>query len=165
VRVIAAPDDSPVTDGSKTLFLSGGITGAPDWQQEFITMLGGTGLVIYNPRLVDFDERLAEARPQIKWEFDRLAWADAISFWFPAEAKCVITLHELGQWLPKRVMLNNDGDEIVGYKRIFIGVHPDYARRVDVEIQADLVRPGIEIVNSLFDLSEMVRTWSDEPYL
>lgn len=165
MRVIVAPRDVDITDGSRTLFLSGGITGAPNWQAEFLDMLKDVKGVAFNPRLPNFDAREVDARPQIKWEFDHLNRADAVVFWFPFEARCEITLHELGQWLPRRMMLNNDGDDIIGYKRLFIGVHPGYARRIDVEIQSSLVRPGIRIVQSLYELAEMVRTWSDAPYL
>ena len=161
MRVITAPNDEAVSTHTRTLFLSGGITGASDWQSEFIEMLRDTYLTVYNPRLVDFDERVANAHDQIEWEFVRLRGADAISFWFPEEAACMITLHELGQWLPYRLQSNGS----VGFKALFIGAHPKYARQLDVEIQSGLARPGIQIAQSLYELAEMVRTWSDTTYL
>lgn len=41
-------------------------------------------------------------------------------------------------------------------KPLFIGIHPNYPRRQDVEIQTSLVRPDIKIVYSLQDLAEQI---------
>ncbi len=43
------------------------------------------------------------------------------------------------------------------HKPIFVGVHPDYQRRKDVEIQTQLVRPEVKVVYSLEDLAQQVR--------
>jgi hypothetical protein len=83
--------------------------------------------------------------------------ADAISFWFAEETLCPITLYELGQWSPKRVMYNDDAGEIIGHRRLFIGVHKNYGRRTDVELQTAMIRPEIQIVYSLQDLARQVR--------
>lgn len=42
-------------------------------------------------------------------------------------------------------------------KPLYVGVHPQYARRTDVEIQTSLVRPEVKIVYSLEALAEQVQ--------
>lgn len=133
----------------KRLFLAGGITGCPDWQQEVVKLLSETELILFNPRRKDFpiDDPDA-ALEQIEWEFRHLRRANAILFWFPCETLCPIVLYELGAWSMTKT-------------RIFVGVHPEYKRRADVEIQTKLVRPKIEIVYSLADLVQQVLNWDD----
>ncbi len=41
-------------------------------------------------------------------------------------------------------------------KPLFVGVHPNYLRKRDVEIQTSLVRPEIQIAYSLEDLASQV---------
>ena len=41
-------------------------------------------------------------------------------------------------------------------KPIYIGVHPEYKRRIDIEIQTSLVRPDIKIVYSLVELARLI---------
>lgn len=128
----------------KTVFLAGGITGCPDWQQEIRTLLQDTDLVLLNPRREHFPiGDPSAAREQILWEHSYLRWADAILFWFPHETLCPIVLYELGAWS-------------MSDKPIFVGVHPDYQRRQDVEIQTYFVRPDVQIVYSLGDLARQV---------
>ena len=56
--------------------------------------------------------------------------------------------YELGAWT-------------IQHKPIFVGVHPEYARRQDVEIQTRLVIPDQEIVYSLDDLAKQVIEFDD----
>ena len=42
-------------------------------------------------------------------------------------------------------------------KPIFVGMHPEYQRRQDVEIQTKLAKPEIEIVYSLQELANQVK--------
>ena len=42
-------------------------------------------------------------------------------------------------------------------KPLYVGVHPQYARRTDVEIQTSLVRPEVKIVYSLEALAKQVQ--------
>ncbi|WP_278189484.1 nucleoside 2-deoxyribosyltransferase domain-containing protein [Thiothrix fructosivorans] len=81
---------------------------------------------------------------QIQWEHEYLRKATAILFWFPAETLCPITLYELGAWS-------------MTTKPLFVGVHPDYARIADVELQTRLVRPDVEIVYSVQALAAQLR--------
>jgi hypothetical protein len=126
------------------LFCAGGITDCPDWQSEMIERLQSSYWTLLNPRRARFpiDEPNA-SRQQIVWEYKHLRLAKAILFWFPCESICPIVLYELGAWS-------------MTDKRLFVGVHPDYPRRQDVEIQTALARPDIHIVYSLEALAEQV---------
>lgn len=136
------------TGGLRSIFLAGGITSCPDWQQEMRGLLSDTNLVLLNPRRVDFPiHDPSAALEQIAWEHEHLRLADAILFWFPHETLCPIVLYELGAWS-------------MADKTIFVGVHPDYARRQDVEIQTGLTKPWIKIVYSLQDLANQIKFWS-----
>jgi hypothetical protein len=134
------------------VFLAGGITGCPDWQQEIVDWLADLPLVFLNPRRADFPINDPAAAPlQIEWEFRHLRKASAILFWFPEETLCPISLYELGAWSVYR-------DER-GIRPLFVGVHPGYLRRQDVEIQTRLTRPEIVIHNDLPSLADAVRQW------
>ena len=128
-----------------TIFLAGGITGCPDWQSAIRTML--RGVYIFNPRRKDFPIGDPKAAlEQIKWEHEHLRLADAILFWFPCETLCPIVLYELGAWS-------------MTDKQIFVGVHPDYKRKQDVEIQTKLARPDAYVVYSVQALAYVVNGW------
>ncbi len=134
----------------KSLFIAGGITGCSDWQNEFVNSLKDENIILFNPRREIFIEShlndLTMTNEQISWEHNYLEKASATSFWFTSETLCPITLFELG----KQLMLN---------KPVFIGLHPNYARKLDVEIQVKLMRPEIEIVYDLNSLSAQVKNW------
>lgn len=152
MKYIEAPNDYNIDDIGDTVFLAGGITDCPDWQQDMVKLLGNTDLTLLNPRRANFpihDPNAALA--QITWEHVALRNALAISFWFPRETICPIVLYELGAWS-------------MTSKPIFIGVHPEYQRRQDVEIQTKLARPEIEIVYSLEDLANQIILDFDEHY-
>lgn len=134
--------------GGMSVFLAGGITGCPDWQQEMIKFLQGTGLTLLNPRRENFPIHDPDAaEEQITWEHRHLRKATTILFWFPHETLCPIVLYELGAWS-------------MSDKPLFVGVHPNYRRRQDVEIQTGLARPGVEVVYSLEELAGQVTTWA-----
>jgi len=127
------------------LFLAGGIQGCPDWQSDMVSLLHDTSWVVLNPRRTNFpihDPTAADA--QIQWEYDHLRYADVILFWFPCETLCPIVLYELGAWSMTK-------------KPLYVGVHPDYQRRQDVEIQTRLSRPDVRIVYSLEALAQEVK--------
>ncbi|MDJ0716142.1 MAG: nucleoside 2-deoxyribosyltransferase domain-containing protein [Prochloraceae cyanobacterium] len=131
----------------KSLFLAGGITGCPDWQQDVVKALKDESITILNPRRKNFpiDESTASFE-QIEWEYLHLRKASAILFWFPHESLCPIVLYELGAWS-------------MTDKPIFIGVDPEYQRKLDVEIQTSLVRPEVSICYSIQYLVEQVLHW------
>ena len=154
MNYIEAPDE--FTGKETSLFLAGGITRCPDWQQEVVKALKYEPITLLNPRRKNFPIGDSTASlEQIKWEHRHLRKASAISFWFPHETLCPIVLYELGAWS-------------MTDKPIFVGVHPDYRRRVDVEIQTSLVRPEVKICYSIQDLVGQILYWIhnvDEHYV
>lgn len=140
MKVITAPQEIP---DHAELFLAGGISNCPDWQQEMIELLETTPGVLLNPRRsgVLIPE---EAVNQITWEVNAFTHVNVVSFWFPSETLCPITLFELGRFA---------NDESI---QLFVGVHPDYQRRLDIEVQLGLLRPDVKIVYSVEDLATQV---------
>lgn len=129
---------------AKSLFLAGGISGCENWQSRMVLYLRDVSIILLNPRRKEFpidDPEAAQA--QIEWEYEYLRKASMILFWFPSETLCPIVLYELGAWS-------------MTDKKLFVGVHPEYKRRQDVEIQTKLVRPEIQIVYDLGTLSEQI---------
>lgn len=144
------------------LFLAGGITGCEDWQWKMRELLANTHLLLLNPRRADFpigDPDAAQA--QIEWEHRHLCMANAVSFWFPCETLCPIALFELGAWAYARRPVCANNDFQLERKPIFVGVHPDYQRKQDVEIQMKLARPEVEVVYDLVDLACQIEKWAD----
>lgn len=130
--------------GECGLFIAGGITRCPDWQSELVKLLKNENIAIFNPRRSNFPTDIDISEEQIGWEHRYLRRAMAISFWFPKETICPIVLYELGAWSMTK-------------KKIFVGIHPEYSRRKDVEIQTRLVRPDVNIVYDLHSLSVQIR--------
>lgn len=146
MRYLESPENIEHALGYKSIFLAGGITGCPDWQQEMVSLLSDTSLILLNPRRADFPIHNPNAAlEQITWEYIHLRFADAILFWFPYETMCPIVLYELGAW------------SMTG-KLLYVGVHPEYQRRQDVEIQTGLARSDVIIVYSLQDLANQIIT-------
>ena len=129
------------------LFIAGGISNCSDWQRYFISLIEWRDIIIANPRRYNFDiedKNMEEA--QIEWEHRYLTKAKYLSFWFPKETVCPITLFELGKF-------SQDTS-----KELFIGIDPNYTRKRDVEIQMWLIRSDINIVYSIEDLAEQVNS-------
>lgn len=134
-----------------SVFMAGGITGCPDWQQGLRGLLKKANVILINPRRANFpigDPSAAEA--QITWEFDHLRQADAISFWFPKETLCPIVLYELGK---------HSAPGALYAKALFVGVEPGYQREQDVRIQTRLARPDVLVRSSLADLAIDITHW------
>lgn len=126
------------------IFCAGGISNCPDWQSQMVELLKPSPWIILNPRRANFPIDNPDAsKQQIAWEHKHLRLASAILFWFPQETICPIALYELGAFSMTE-------------KPLFIGIHPNYPRRQDVEIQTGLVRPEINIVYSLEELAEQI---------
>lgn len=138
--LITAPEVVPV---KADLFLAGGISNCPNWQQEIINGLGDTNLVVLNPRR-EFYSTETSAREQIKWEYDALRTVSTVLFWFPEETLCPITLFELGVFSQKPDV------------KLVVGTHPNYARRLDVVEQLKWSRPEVEVTNSLNGLLSLL---------
>lgn len=137
MKYIEAISTWELAPSEKSIFLAGGISGCPDWQQEMVRLLDSTNLTILNPRSKNFPigDPIA-AYEQITWEHYALRAAKSILFWFPRETICPIALYELGAWS-------------MSDKPIYVGAHLDYSRRQDIEIQTALARPNVTIVWSL----------------
>ncbi len=139
---------APYHGCEKSVFLAGGISNCIDWQAEVTACLADANLVLLNPRRSNFPiDNPAESEAQIKWEFDHLKKATAVLFWFPSETLCPITLYELGK-------------ESMTEKPLFVGIHPNYQRRSDVEIQTRLARPDVAIVYTLDALVKQVLAYA-----
>jgi len=145
MKYIESPE---VFSGDETsIFIAGGITGCPDWQQDMARMLGGDDVALLNPRRANFPiHDPGAALAQITWEHEHLRKADAILFWFPKETICPIVLYELGAWSMTE-------------KQIFVGIEPEYSRRRDVEIQTGLARPEVKPAYALGELADQIRAW------
>jgi hypothetical protein len=136
MRLVQCPE-TYAAQAPLRLFIAGGISGCGDWQAELIGRLRQTGYCVFNPRRRDFPEGDAEAsRRQIEWEHAHLAAADLVSFFFPPETLCPITLFELGKMAMSR-------------RELYVGADPGYARRKDVAIQLGLIRPEVRVVDTV----------------
>jgi hypothetical protein len=137
----------------RKVFLAGGITGCPDWQAEVVDQCQrsyrSAKLTLVNPRRKNFpiDDPTA-AEDQIRWEHYMLRKVDGIAFWFPEESICPISLYELGAW-----------SMIPG--NLFVGVHPNYVRRLDVAIQTRLARCDVVVHHDLEALVEDILNFSE----
>lgn len=144
---IEAPDE--YEGAGRSLFLAGGISGTHDWQMELVALLAGMPLVFLNPRRRNFPmDDSSAAEGQIAWEFRHLRLATAVAFWFPPETLCPIALFELGG----RIAEPNQA--------LFVGTHPDYKRRLDVQIQLKLARPKVTLASDIPALAEQIRDWA-----
>jgi hypothetical protein len=148
--VVEAPSRYHNRPGYPTLFIAGGITGAEDWHAKLLEELKDESLVVFNPKRKNFDTSDEEVEvQQITWEFLHIAKANAISFWFPPQTLCPITLFELGSVLGEKTS-----------KTVFVGCDPLYARIRDVKIQVGLRNKKIEVVESLSLLASQIKNWS-----
>lgn len=125
------------------IFLAGGISGCPTWQDHAIERLCQTDFIVLNPRRPLYNDNIEEGRKQIRWERFHMEQADLILFWFPKETACPITLFELGTW-------------VYTQKPLWIGTHPEYPKRFDVEIQYRLARSDGDIADDLDKLLDML---------
>lgn len=163
MKVITCPEPIELESGRISLFLAGGIVGCSDWQSEMLRQLDDCAVTVFNPRRPSFPIHDPNAAPeQIQWEFKALRKADIISFWFDegvagaSPSPQPIAMFEYGWWLNKASL---------GMATIFVGCHPKYIRRLDVEYQTRLAAvlyaplANIEIVNNLDDLAEQIRDY------
>lgn len=114
MKYVECPEECYGAGTDITLFLAGGISNCPNWQQEMVT-ISNSQLTLVNPRRKIWKEE--DAVEQIKWEHRHLIRCDAVLFWFPFETVCPITLYELGAWAFRP-------------KKIFVGCHPNYKSKL-----------------------------------
>jgi hypothetical protein len=128
-----SPDPLPFAFQRQSVFIAGGISNCPDWQNEMSAMLDTSLYDVVNPRRAGgFDRTGVTAEEQITWEHRALSLIDACIFWFPCETLCPITLLELGKMLHRAQHHN---------VMLAIGWHPDYQRAFDLEVQIRLENP------------------------
>ncbi len=146
VGVLTAPDETTKAEYLQTvpsIFLAGGITNCPLWQDLAVASLSDM-FYVFNPRRVDWPDDPGEISKQIEWEHRHLLLADAHLFWFPAsESVQPIALYELGK------VQSMD-------RPLFVGADLAYKRRQDIEIQLPLVRPDVILHDRLTDLIQDV---------
>lgn len=123
-----------------SIFLAGGITNCPDWQEEARRWFNQfSDITILNPRRENFPmDDPGASEFQIAWEFDHLEKADVILFWFAGgPSPQPIALYELGR------------HAAIG-KKIAVGCDPNYSRKADVFYQLILARPTVLVHENLF---------------
>lgn len=102
MRVVTYPEKYERKEGDIAVFLGGGISDCPNWQEDVIDYLklhnlNLENMVILNPRgdeskILNFDEKQV-------WDFDNLNEADIVSFYFCANATQSTSMYELGRHL------------------------------------------------------------------
>lgn len=138
MKVLTAPEPLRCDD-LPAVFLAGGITGCPPWQDEVIDFLRPYDAgVILNPRRKNFPIHDPNAaREQIEWEFHALNMADLFSIWFAGgDSVQPIALYELGRHVMAQYYTND-------LETVVIGVDNGYKRAQDVFIQMELIDPGL----------------------
>jgi len=146
MRYVKCPENFYPGFNEFSLFMAGGISNTSDWQAIFKSLLlSESNLVLINPRREKFDVNDPDASDlQIEWEHMHIERAQGISFWFSPETLCPITLFELGK-------------VAAGVRKLlFVGTHPQYKRKYDVVKQLKLIRPEVQVVESLVDLAQQV---------
>lgn len=144
------------TESEPYVFMCGGITDCPDWQQDFVKLMESQPKgTLLNPRRANFpigDPNAA--REQITWEFNAL-WdsAQMYIFWFSSATIQPIVLFELGGRLAESKGIAVGWNLRKKAPPILIGVEEGYAREQDVRIQTELVDPKIQIVRTLEELA------------
>lgn len=156
MQIITAPDNTAAKHPS--IFLAGGITNCPEWQNELIGMLGNAmEVTVYNPRRENFPIGDPEAAPiQIKWEYERLRSADLWVFWFSRGSVNPIVMFEYGS------ALERIDDGVAGMnKRMIVGVDPEYPRAFDVYQQTRLRSTWLDsqIVSNLNTMANLIKRW------
>ena len=147
--VVEAPNELYSIDNETQnlkVFIAGGITNCPDWQQEFIENFDDYDyLTLYNPRRREFNvDNPYETEKQIVWEYRHLEEADIIVYWFSTGSINPIVLFELGKYLEK--------------SPIVIGIESGYEREKDVVIQSRLAGYTGDFCTSVEELAERVKT-------
>ncbi len=134
------------------VFLAGGISNCPNWQDEVISqVLDIEGITVYNPRRKIYPAEDTKAvEQQIGWEYKHLQEADVLIFWFSRGSLNPITLYELGRWA-------HSSD-----KPLIMGIDPEYLRKQDVMIQTELSRPDIMIYETFESFVEGIRNYFTE---
>ena len=148
IKIVQAPEEIKLKRNSIKLFLAGGISNCPKWQDDICEkLLTEKRLNEYNMDIIIFNPRcnsIPEEEAQIKWEYDKLKKSNIISFWFSEGSLNPITLFEYGSHFKSKT------------KDLVAGCHMNYQRRSNVIIQSKLHNPYFRIVDTLEDLYENI---------
>lgn len=149
MKVITAPEYYEPHDKDISVFLAGGITNCPNWQNEVIKDLNVDNLshlIVFNPRRKNFPiEDKSAAYAQIEWEYKMLEKCDIFSMYFSSgESDQPICMYELGRNILRMQMrFPFDWED-----RIIISVEDGYRRKQDVLIQTELATNNKIFVNT-----------------
>jgi hypothetical protein len=146
IQVLTAVAHGDYPKNKRKLFLAGGISNCPDWQQEVIKELQDENIVVFNPRrpIIIDRKNLKVSREQIAWEHYYLREATEVLFWFPNTSVCPIALFELGGCLERNQV-------------VYVGCDVNYDRIVDLVIQIEMSKRPIKLVHSIKDLLKQVK--------
>ena len=143
MKIITAPEEYIKQKDDIIVFLAGGISSCPNWQQEVINKIISqenefdlSNLIICNPRRNQFDINDPNAsEKQIVWEFNWLEQCDIFSIYFcNSESVQPICMYELGRNIAKM----KEKFPITFKNRIIISIENGYSRSNDVIIQTKL---------------------------
>lgn len=129
-----------------SLYLVGETVNCPDWQSTIVDLLRDQAITLFNPRRKEHPAGPLEREAQLQWENDYQSRADAILFWFSKETLCPTAIYSLGIWSLRT-------------KILFVGIHPEFALKRDIEIQLSIVRPSLKVVFSHEHLVRQVVGW------
>ena len=145
IHYLEAPEGFDARMAKPWVFMAGGVTNCPDWQQELRKELHAEmgpltddsanicSFTLLNPRRENFPiNDPCASEEQIAWEYMGFKLADIIIFWFAKGSLNPIVLFELG----KHYLHPN----------IVVGCDPEYVRISDVIIQLRLVRPRFHVI-------------------
>jgi len=156
LKILEAPSKLKSLNKIK-LFLAGGISNCPNWQNEIIEKIKSEKYPqtknmfehtdIFNPRRKKMSKKISrnKLKEQIIWEHNKLKESNIILFWFSKGSLNPITLFEYGKYLPTAM-------------RLVVGIDPEYERKDDVIIQTRVIRTSQKINNSLEDLYEDLKS-------
>jgi len=150
------------------VFLAGGITNCPLWQEDAIHRLAGERGTLFNPRRENFPINDPNAAPaQIEWEFRRLNQADIFTIWFSnSPTDQPICFYELGRHLALSQMTRTEfGD----HRPCVVGCERGWKRIIDVIEQTRLAMgPDFPIHITLGEYIEgvrqTIRAWHQKAY-
>lgn len=146
---ITAPEDYVKQPEQVCVFLAGGITNCPNWQNTVINQLQWVddNLLVCNPRRENFPIGVrSESFKQVEWEYRWLERMDIFSMYFSGgESDQPICMYELGRNL-LRIQTRFPFD---WEKRIVITCEKGYRRRDDVYIQTGLATGNKVMVHDI----------------
>jgi hypothetical protein len=131
-----------------SVILYGGMQPEPAWQTSLAASLSDLPIDILDPRRDNWDSTWKEDisfpkfREQVEWEIDHAEVADVIVFYFPPRALTPVALLELGLH--------------AGTGKAIVCCPVGFYKRGNVQIVC--LKYGIDLLDSLDDLKEKVRT-------